>query len=89
MTNTSKFAVTQDQRNTLRTYVRFQAPARVWLALDSQYGSGLPADLGPNPDTNFLLSQYGLAIFSQVNLARGRVRPNLSLDVAGGAELYR
>jgi hypothetical protein len=89
LTNTSKFAVTQDQRNTLRTYVRFQAPARVWLALGTQYGSGLPADLGQNPDTNFLLSQYGPAIFSQVDLARGRVRPNLSVDVAGGAEFYR
>ena len=89
LTDTSRFAVTQDQRNTLRTYVRFQAPARVWLALGTQYGSGLPADLGPNPDTNFLLSQYGPAILSQVNLARGRVHPNFSVDVAGGAELYR
>ena len=88
LTNTSKFAVTQDQRNTLRTYVRFQAPARVWLALGSQYGSGLPADVG-SADPNFLLAQYGPEILSQVNLARGRVRPNLSVDVAGGAELYR
>ena len=88
LTDTSKFAVTQDQRNTLRTYVRFQAPARVWLALGTQYGSGLPADTG-SADPNFLLAQYGPEILSQVNLARGRVRPNLSLDVGGGAELYR
>jgi len=88
LTDTSKFAVTQDQRNTLRTYVRFQAPARVWLALGTQYGSGLPADTGSG-DPNFLLAQYGPEILSQVNLARGRVRPNLSLDVGGGAELYR
>lgn len=88
LTNTSKFAVTQDQRNTLRTYVRFQAPARVWLALGSQYGSGLPAEVG-SADPNFLLTQYGPEILSQVNLARGRVRPNFSVDVAGGAEIYR
>jgi hypothetical protein len=88
LTDTSKFAVTQDQRNTLRTYVRFQAPARVWLALGTQYGSGLPADVG-NADPNFLLAQYGPEILSRVNLARGRVRPNLTVDVAGGAELYR
>ena len=88
LTDTSKFAVTQDQRNTLRTYVRFQAPARAWLALGTQYGSGLPADTG-SADPNFLLAQYGPEILSQVNLARGRVRPNLSLDVGGGAELYR
>jgi hypothetical protein len=88
LTDTSKFAVSQDQRNTLRTYVRFQAPARVWLALGTQYGSGLPADIG-DADPNFLLTQYGPQILSQVNLALGRVRPNLSVDVAGGAELYR
>lgn len=88
LTDTSKFAVTQDQRNTLRTYVRFQAPARVWLALGTQYGSGLPADVG-NADPNFLLAQYGPEILSRVNLARGHVRPNLIVDVAGGAELYR
>jgi len=88
LTDTSKFAVTQDQRNTLRAYVRFQAPARVWLALGSQYGSGLPADVG-SADPNFLLAPYGPEILSQVNLPRGRVRPNLSVDVASGAEFYR
>ena len=88
LTDTSKFAVTQDQRNTLRTRIRFQAPARVWLALGVQYGSGLPADTG-GQDPTFLLAQYGPAILNQVNLARGRVRPNVSLDVAGGAEIYR
>jgi hypothetical protein len=35
-----------------------------------------------------LLAQYGTAILDRVNLARGRVRPNLSLDAAAGAELY-
>lgn len=88
LTDTSKFAVSQDQRNTLRTYVRFQAHAHVWLALGTQYGSGLPADIG-GADPNFLLTQYGSEILNQVNLARGRVRPNLSVDVAGGAELCR
>ena len=88
LTDTSKFAVTQDQRNTLRTRIRFHAPARVWLALGVQYGSGLPADTG-GQDPTFLLAQYGPAILNQVNLARGRVRPNVSLDVAGGAEIYR
>jgi hypothetical protein len=88
LTDTSKFAVTQDQRNTLRTRIRFQAPRRVWLAIGAQYGSGLPADTG-GADPNFLLAQYGPAILSQVNLSRGRVRPNLSVDAAGGAEIYR
>ncbi len=88
LTNTSKFAVTQDQRNTFRARVRFEAPRHVWLAMGAQYGSGLPADTG-GADPSFLLAQYGPAIFNQVDLVRGRVRPNLSLDAAGGAELYR
>jgi outer membrane receptor for Fe3+-dicitrate len=88
LTNSSKFAVTQDQRNTLRARLRFEAPRRIWLALSTEYGSGLPADVG-NADPNFLLAQYGPAILSQVNLARGRVRPNYSVGLAGGAEFYR
>jgi outer membrane receptor for Fe3+-dicitrate len=88
LTDTSKFAVTQDQRNTLRGRARFQAPRRSWLAMSVQYGSGLPADTGA-ADPNFLLAQYGPEILNQVNLERGRVRPNLSLEAAAGAELYR
>lgn len=88
LTDTSKFAVSQDQRNSVHAQIRFEAPRRTWLALSAGYGSGLPADTGA-ADPNFLLAQYGPQILSQVNLPLGRVRPNLSLDVAGGAELYR
>jgi hypothetical protein len=88
LTDTSKFAISQDQRNTLRARVRFQADKRVWLALGTEFGSGLPADLGSNPDTNFLLAQYGAAILDRVNFNLQRVRPNFSLDAAAGMELY-
>lgn len=88
LTDTSKFAVTQDQRNTAHAQIRFAAPRRTWLAMSTGYGSGLPADTG-DADPNFLLAQYGPQILSQVNLPRGRVRPSFSVDVAGGAELYR
>jgi hypothetical protein len=88
LTDTSKFAVSQDQRNTARVRVRFEAPRRVWLAVGGEYGSGLPADTG-GTDPSLLLAQYGPAILSRVNLEHGRVRPNLSLDAAAGAELYR
>jgi hypothetical protein len=87
LTNTSKFAVTQDQRNSLHARLRFQAPRRAWLAMGAQYGSGLPADIGK---ANFsdLLAAFGQQILDRVNLARGRVRPNFSLDAAAGAEIY-
>jgi outer membrane cobalamin receptor len=88
LTNTSKFAVTQDQRNSLRARIRFQAPRRAWLAMGAQYGSGLPADIG-GANINDLLAAYGQQILDRVNLARGRVKPNFSLDAAAGAEIYR
>ena len=85
---TSKFAVTQDQRNTARVRVRFQAPHHAWFAVGAEYGSGLPADTG-GMDPRILLDQYGAAILDRVNLDRGRVRPNFSLDAAAGVEVYR
>ena len=68
-----------------------QVPAerRVWFALSSEYGSGLPVELGDDTDMNFLLAQYGAAILNRVNFDRQRVRPNFSLDAAAGAQLYR
>jgi hypothetical protein len=89
LTDTSKFAVSQDQRNTFRARVRYEATKRIWLALGGEYGSGLPVEIDNGPiDVNFLLSQYGSAIINQVNFNKGRVRPNDSLDVAAGAEMY-
>lgn len=85
--DTSKFAVSQDQRNTARARVRFSAPRRVWFAVGGQYGSGLPADTG-GADRAALVAQYGAAIVDRVNLERGRVRPSLSVDAGAGVELY-
>jgi hypothetical protein len=87
LTDASKFAVTQDQRNSFRARVRFQALRHAWLAMGAQYGSGLPADIG-NANVSDLLAAYGQEILNRVDLARGRVRPNFSLDVAAGAEIY-
>jgi hypothetical protein len=86
----SKFAVTQDQRNTFRTRVRAQATKRVWIAASGGYGSGLPVELDTSSfDGAFLLAQFGPEILSRVNFERGRVRPNFSLGAAAGVELYR
>jgi TonB-dependent Receptor Plug Domain len=88
LTNTSPFAVSQDQRNTARARIRFQADKRIWLATSAQYGSGLPANLSSTETQSFLLAQYGSAILDRVNFDRQRTRPNFSLDVAAGAQLY-
>lgn len=88
LTETSKFAVSQDQRNSLHASMRIQAPRRSWVATGARYGSGLPADIG-NADVNALLAAYGPQILNQVNLQRGRVRPNFSFELAAGSEIYR
>ena len=87
LTDTSKFAVTQDQRNSLHARMRFQAPQHAWLAMGAQYSSGLPADIG-NAKMSDLLAAFGQQILDRVDLVRGRVRPNFSLDLAAGAEIY-
>ncbi len=89
VTDTSKFAVSQDQRNTLRARVRYEPAKRVWLAFGAEYGSGLPVELDNGAiDLNFLLAQYGAEIVDQVNFDKGRVRPNYSFDAAAGTEMY-
>jgi TonB dependent receptor len=90
LTDISRFPISQDQRNTFRGRLRFQAVPRLWIALGAEYGSGLPVDLGNGPiDAGFLLSQYGAAVVDRVNFATGRVRRSFSLDAGAGLELYR
>jgi hypothetical protein len=91
ISDTSKFPVSQDQRNTVRARVRYQATERLWFAGSAEYGSGLPVDLnGPVDPSQIasLLQQYGPAILDEVNFNAGRVRPNFSFDVAAGATLF-
>lgn len=82
-----RFPVSQDQRNTARARVRFQADRRVWFAMGGQYGSGLPSEI-TGADPNFLLAQYGPEVLRHVNFERNRVRPNFSLDAQAGVEVY-
>jgi hypothetical protein len=91
ISDTSKFPVSQDQRNTVRARVRLQATERLWFATSAEYGSGLPVDLNGPVDPSqisFLLQQYGPAILNEVNFNARRVRPNFSFDAAAGATLF-
>jgi outer membrane receptor for Fe3+-dicitrate len=88
LTDTSQFPVSQDQRNTARARLRFQATRHAWFAVGAEYGSGLPADTG-DASPAFLLAQFGPQILNEANLARGRVKPNFALDAGAGVELYR
>ncbi len=90
---TGHFPDSQDQRNTLRARVRYQLHSRVWIAAGLEYGSGLPFEFAgsSNPDLAYqeALAEYGQAVVNRVNFVDGRVRPNLSVDLSTGAELYK
>jgi hypothetical protein len=81
------FPISQDQRNTFRSQLRFQPRPRVWAAFAGSYNSGLPFEINGPADTDFIAQQYGAEILDRVNFSRGRIRPSSSLDVSGGVEL--
>ncbi|MDQ6665660.1 MAG: TonB-dependent receptor, partial [Acidobacteriota bacterium] len=88
LTSTDRFAITQDQRNTVHGRVRAQVAPKVWTAVSASYNSGLPVAID-NPDLDFLRDQYGTRILDRVNFDRGRVRPSFSLDASLGADLWK
>lgn len=83
-----QFPITQDQRNTVRTRLRYQIGPRAWMAVGGSYGSGLPIEEGVISQQS-LAQQYGARILDRVNLGRGRVRPSFAMDYSGGADLWK
>jgi hypothetical protein len=80
-------ALTQDQRNTLSTRLQYEITPRVWTALSTSYGSGLPFEFdGTSAEA---VAQYGTTLVDHVNFARGRVRPNYSVDLSASAEVWK
>ena len=96
---TGHLPVSQDQRNTVRVWSRYQVLPRLWFAGGLEYGSGLPVAFDCPPDTTpaecradalaEALTNYGPAVAARVNFERGRVRPNLALGASMGAEIYK
>ena len=84
---TGRFWVSQDQRNTVRTRVRYDFTKRFWGAVGGEYGSGLPFEFdGTEADA---AGQYSQQVIDRVNFDKGRVKPSLSIDASLGAQLYR
>jgi outer membrane cobalamin receptor len=81
------FAISQDQRHTLRGRVGYQLSDRTWVAIAASYGSGLPVEFDGDPAQ--ALAQYGPRIVGQVDFAEGRVRPSASIDAAFSAVLLK
>jgi hypothetical protein len=77
----------QDQRNTVRGRVRYQATPRIWTAFGVQYDTGLPFDFDGDPAT--VLAQYGQQVLNRINFARGRIYPAFQANASAGAEIYK
>lgn len=77
----------QDQRNTVRDRIRYQINPRMWVALGSDFNSGLPFQANQSVQQD--VSEYGQAVVNHLNLARGRIFPYTTQDASVSAELYR
>jgi hypothetical protein len=86
--STEQFRLTQDQRHTIRGRAAYQFSPSGWVAVSGSYGSGLPfEDFDGTPEEG--AEQFGQRVVDRVNFDSGRVRPNASLDVAGGITLAK
>ena len=77
----------QDQRNTVRSRLRYQFTPRLWAAFGVQYDSGLPFDF--DGDAATVLAEYGQQVLNRINFARGRIYPSFQANASAGAELYK
>jgi len=77
----------QDQRNTVRGRVRYQATQRLWTAFGVQYDTGLPFDFDGDPST--VLAQYGQRVLNRINFARGRIYPAFQANASAGVDVYK
>jgi hypothetical protein len=82
-----RFWDTQDQRNTARARVRYLLTPRLWAAVGTEYGSGLPVAFeGTEAQA---VAQYGAQVVDRVNFAANRLKPSFSLDASFGAEIWK
>jgi hypothetical protein len=81
--------------------IRFEPQRRVWFMMGLRYGGGLPVELDDEDDDeeeeegeeeeeedDDHAQPIPQAILDKVNFERGRVRPNLSLDVSVGFRVW-
>lgn len=83
-----RFAITQDQRHTLRGRATYTHSDAGWVAFAAAYGSGLPFE-DFDDDREEAIEQFGVRVVDRVDFGTGRVRPNLSLNLSAGVVLAR
>jgi hypothetical protein len=77
----------QDQRNTFRGRVRYQATPRIFATFGAQFDSGLPFDFDGDPST--VLAEYGQQVLNRINFSRGRIYPAFQANASAGANVYQ
>lgn len=84
---TGHFPDSQDQRNTVRSRVRYQLAPRLWVAVGADYNSGLPfqPDLTPQQ----YVSEYGQVVVNHLNFNLGRINPYFTQNASVGVDLYQ
>jgi len=75
----------QDQRQTIRARVRYQVAPRLWVALGSDYNSGLPFQ--PDLTAQQYAAEYGQVVINHLNFNRGRISPYLTENASVGDNL--
>lgn len=84
---TGHFSDSQDQRNTVRDRIRYQAAPRLWFALGSDYNSGLPFE--PDLTAQQYAAEYGQVVIRHLNFDRRRIHPYFTQNASVGADLYQ
>ena len=87
LTSTDRFALSQDQRHTVRGRLSSRFGARAWAALAASYGSGLPFEFVG--DKAQAIAHYGERIVDRVDFETGRVRASCSFDASVGVALVK
>jgi len=84
---TGHFPDSQDQRNTVRARVRYQVMPRLWVALGSDYNTGLPFQ--PDLTSQQYATEYGQVVVNHLNFNLGRINPYFTQNVSVGVDLYQ
>jgi hypothetical protein len=84
---TGHFPDSQDQRQTIRARLRYQVVPRLWIAVGTDYNSGLPFQPDLTPEQ--YATEYGQVVINHLNFNRNRIGPYLTESVSVGADLYQ
>lgn len=89
-----EFPISQDQRNTVAAQVRVEPHRRAWFSVGARYGSGLPYEAEDDDDDeeegddDYEAIPIPRDILDKIDFARGRVKPNFSLNLSAGLRLW-